>query len=355
MNTMALNEDEVLINRRRAIQQMIQVGTGIAGITAAGGAKSLAQISPSQRAFGVAYTKLTIPVIVRDRRSAFWQTVLSGARKAGQDLGVDVIELGTDSESDAEGQIGILETVIASNPAAIVIAPARSVAVRRPFESAAKKTKMIGIDSDEVSMAFASSLRTNNTQAGRLAADVLADAIKRTYADAEGDVAIITPPVDVGSIDQRAKGFKEQVATKYGALDVVAHKIGDGQASTGFSTMMELISEYPELRGVFVSDLVMAGGAAQALAGKNTNTNGDIINFVGFDADSALVQMLRDGTVAALVVQDPFRMGYEGVKTALAASRNERVPTHVDTDASLVTKANMNSPRSRELLGLKIN
>jgi ribose transport system substrate-binding protein len=99
----------------------------------------------------------------------------------------------------------------------------------------------------------------------------------------------------------------------------------------------------------------MAGGAAQALAGKNMNTSGDIINFVGFDADSALVQMLRDGTVAALVVQDPFRMGYEGVKTALAASRNERVPTHVDTDASLVTKATMNSPRSRELLGLKIN
>jgi hypothetical protein len=39
-------------------------------------------------------------------------------------------------------------------------------------------------------------------------------------------------------------------------------------------------------------------------------------------------------------------MGYEGVETALAASRNERVPTHVDTDASLITKANMNSPRS---------
>jgi ribose transport system substrate-binding protein len=352
---MTLNEDEVLINRRRAIQRMLQVGTSIAGITAVGGAKSLGQISPSQPASGVVYTKLTIPVIVRDRRSAFWQSVLNGARKAGQDLGVDIIELGTNSESDAEGQIGLLETVIASNPSAIVIAPARSDTVRKPIENAAKKTKIVGIDYDEESMAFASSLRTDNTQAGRLAADVLADAIKRTYADAEGDVAIITPLVDVGSIGQRATGFKDQVAAKYGALDVVAHKIGDAQANTGFSTMMELISDYPELRGVFVADLVMAGGAAQALAGKNTNTNGDIINFVGFDADSALVQMLRDGTVAALVVQDPFRMGYEGVKTAHAASRNERVPTHVDTDASLITKANMNSPRSRELLGLKIN
>jgi ribose transport system substrate-binding protein len=354
---MALNhdEDEGSVSRRRAIQRILQVGTSVIGVAAASGAKSLGQSSPSQAPFGVAYTKPTISIIVRDRRSAFWQTVLSGARKAGQDLGVNITELGTDSESDANSQAGMLETAIASNPSAIVIAPVRFGAVSNQIENAARTTKIVAIDSDEESVAFASSLSTDNIQAGRLAADVLADAIKRTYADAEGDVAIITPSIDVASIDERAKGFKEQVATRYGALDVVAHKIGDDQSDAGFSIMMDLISEYPELRGVFVSDLVMASGAAQALAGKKTNTNGDIINFVGFDADSALVQMLQDGTVAALVVQDAFRMGYESIKTALAASRNEHVPTYVDTDASIITKANMNSPRSKELIGLKIN
>jgi ribose transport system substrate-binding protein len=200
-------------------------------------------------------------------------------------------------------------------------------------------------------VAFAS----DNTQAGRLAADVLADAIKRTYADAEGDAAIITPLVDVGLIDQRAKGFKDQVATKYGALDVVAHKIGDAQASTGIqhNDGAHLGVSRAPWRLRLGSGHGRRSGASPGW--QEHNTNGDIINFVGFDADSALVQMLRDGTVAALVVQDPFRMGYEGVKTALAASRNERVPNQVDTDAGRVTKANMNSPRSRELLGLKIN
>jgi ribose transport system substrate-binding protein len=225
----------------------------------------------------------------------------------------------------------------------------------KPIENAAKKTKIVAIDSYEELLVFASSLRIGNIQAWRLAADVLADAIKRTYTDAEGDVAIITPSIDIGSIDQGAKGFKDRVATKYGAFDVVAHKVGDAQANTGVSTMMELVSDYPELRGVFVSDLAMANEAARALAGKKANANGDIINFVGFDADKALAQMLRDGTIAALVVQDPFRMGHEGVVTALASSRSECVPTHVDTDASRVTKANMNSPPSGELFGLKIN
>jgi ribose transport system substrate-binding protein len=50
--------------------------------------------------------------------------------------------------------------------------------------------------------------RFENSQAGRLAADILADEIKRTYADAEGDVAIITSLSGVTSLDQRARGFK---------------------------------------------------------------------------------------------------------------------------------------------------
>jgi hypothetical protein len=85
-----------------------------------------------------------------------------------------------------------------------------------------KRRRSSQIDSYEELLAFASSLRISNIQAGRLAADVLADGSKRTYAGAEGDVAIITPPIDSDPIGQGAKGFN-QVATKYGALDVVAH------------------------------------------------------------------------------------------------------------------------------------
>ena len=47
-------------------------------------------------------------------------------------------------------------------------------------------------------------------------------------------------------------------------------------------------------------------------------------------------------------------MGYEGVKTALAASKGEPVPANVDTCATLVTKANFNSARSQELLQAEV-
>ena len=58
------------------------------------------------------------------------------------------------------------------------------------------------------------------------------------------------------------------------------------------------------------------------------NKTGDKINLVGFDSDDELVKFLQDGTIAALVVQDPFRMGYDGVKIALAASRGETGAGH---------------------------
>ena len=306
-------------------------------------------------AFGapaMAQTKPTISVIVKDTTSVYWQTVLAGARKAGQDLGVDVTELGAQSESDVAGQIGILAKAVASNPAAIVIAPAQFAALGKPIDEAAKKVKIIGIDSAADTKALTSFVATDEMQAGRIAADALANAITKTYADTEGDVAIITASPGSASPDQSAKGFKEQVANKYRALNVLPEKVADAQAATGLSIMKDLVDADRDLRGVFVSNVIMAEGASQVVYNKSS---GDRINYVVFGSDDKLVKSLQDGTIAALVVQDPFRMGYDGVKTALAASKGEKVPATLDTGANIITKANLSSARSQELLNPKIN
>jgi len=306
-------------------------------------------------AFGapaMAQTKPTISIIVKDTTSVYWQTVLAGARKAGQDLGVDVTELGAQSESDVAGQIGILAKAVASNPAAIVIAPAQFAALGKPIDEAAKKVKIIGIDSAADTKALTSFVATDEMQAGRIAADALANAITKTYADTEGDVAIITASPRSASPDQSAIGFKEQVANKYRALNVLPEKVADAQAATGLSIMKDLVDADRDLRGVFVSNVIVAEGASQVVYNKSS---GDRINYVVFGSDDKLVKSLQDGTIAALVVQDPFRMGYDGVKTALAASKGEKVPATLDTGANIITKANLSSARSQELLNPKIN
>lgn len=295
---------------------------------------------------------VTIPIIVKDTTSFYWQIVLAGARQAGKDLGVSVPELGAQSESDINGQISILENAVAGKPAAVVISPTEFKALGKPVDEAAKSVPVIGIDSSADSKAFTSFLTTDNVQGGRIAADGLVAAIKEATGKEEGEIAIITSLPGVGSLDQRREGFLDQIKTKYPGLTVVADRYADGQATTGLNMMTDLITANPNLVGVFASNLIMAQGVGQAIA---ENKLGDKIKVIGFDSDEKTVGFLKEGVLAGLVVQDPYRMGYDGVKTALAVSKGEKVETFVDTGANLVTKANMADPKIDALLNPKVN
>ncbi|MFB9982941.1 ABC transporter substrate-binding protein [Mesorhizobium kowhaii] len=300
----------------------------------------------------VSAADVTIPIIVKDTTSFYWQIVLAGARKAGKDLGVNVPELGAQAETDVNGQVSILENAVASSPAAIVIAPTEFKALGKPIDEAAAKVKVIGIDSGADSKAFTSFLTTDNVQGGRVAADGLAAAIGAANGGkVEGDVALITNAPGAGSLEQRKQGFVEQLKAKYPGLKLVADKYADGQATTGLNIATDLITANPNLKGIFASNLIMAQGVGQAVAENNL---GGKLALVGFDSDENLIKFLNDGVISALVVQDPYRMGYDGIKTALAASKGEKVEANVDTGANLVTKANMKEPKIDALLNPKL-
>ncbi len=294
----------------------------------------------------------TIPIIVKDTTSFYWQIVLAGARQAGKDLHVNVPELGATSEADINGQISILENAVAGKPAAVVISPTQFAALGKPIDEAAKSVKIIGIDSAADSKAFTSFLTTDNVQGGRAAADALGAGIKaKNGGKAEGDVALITSLAGVGSLDQRAHGFKEELVEKFPGLHITSDKVADGQATTGLNIMTDLLTANPDLKGVFASNLIMAQGASQAIS---ENKMQDKVALVGFDNDEKLVKALKDAVIYALIVQDPYRMGYDGIKTALAASKNEKIETKVDTGVNTITKENMTTERSQALLNPKV-
>ena len=118
-------------------------------------------------------------------------------------------------------------------------------------------------------------------------------------------------------------------------------QVSDGQATTGLNIMTDLITAFPNLRGVFADNLIQCQGASQAVA---ENKKGDTIKLVCFDADAKLIGYLKDGTIAALLLQDPYRMGYDGVKTALAASKGEKVPANVSIPAANLVHQGQHGP-----------
>lgn len=289
----------------------------------------------------------TIPLIVKDSTSPYWQTVLAGGCQAAKDLKLNVPRLGPTSEADISGQVSTLENAVSQNPAAIVIAPTSFDGLGPAVDEAASKVKVIGIDSMANSKKFTSFLTTDNVEGGRIAGRALAEAIKAKYGKAEGDVAIMSYIAGPASLRDRIAGFKEVLGKEFPGLKIVTTRVGDGQTTTNLNQTVDILGAMPDLKGIF-ADAVFSGlGAGQAISEAKAN---DRIMLVSFDSSDQLVQWLKDGVLEGLVVQDPYRMGYDGVKTALAASKGEKVEAAIDTGANLVTKANIDDAKIAKLL-----
>jgi ribose transport system substrate-binding protein len=340
---MAKHQSEYSVNRRHALGFTVCAGTSVLWLASGGMRKEFNLVGQSEAASAMAQTRPTIPIVVKDTTAPYWLRVLAGARKAGKDLGVNIAELDAGSETESQ-------TNIIAASAAMIVAPGQSAILGKAAAKAAAKLKIIGIDSADDGLPLTSKVGTDDMAAGRMAADILAERIQKTYADAEGDVALLMAMPGVAALEERAKGFKDQIASRYGALSIVAERSGDGQATTARSIMTDIISSYPELRGIFAVDPITALGAGEAVAESKTNKTGDKINLVGFDADERLVKFLQEGIIAALIVQDPFGIGYEAVKAAFIVAKGEQVPATIHTSVSAITKANMNSARAQELL-----
>ena len=91
-----------------------------------------------------------------------------------------------------------------------------------------------------------------------------------------------------------------------------------------------------------------ASGVIEAMTSLGLNQK---IALVGFDSSVFLLQSLRSGNIDGLIVQDPYRMGYLGVTTAVKHLRGEKVEAAVDTGCVLVTKENRHTPEVEAVVG----
>jgi ribose transport system substrate-binding protein len=147
---------------------------------------------------------------------------------------------------------------------------------------------------------------------------------------------------------QREAGFLDTVRKEFPGLTLlVQDQYAGATTETAYQLAENLISRFPDVEGIFAPNESSTFGTLRALqesglAGK--------VKFVGFDSSPKLVQGLRDGHIHGLVLQNPMRMGYLGVKTMAAHLRGEAVPAVIDTGVTLVTKDIMDNPDIKSLL-----
>lgn len=287
---------------------------------------------------------VTVAVIPKGTTHEFWKTVHAGAVKAGREENAEILWQGPAKEDDRKGQIEVVQNLTSRGIDAIVLAPLDDKALARPVEAAAKRgAKVVIIDSDLKSRAMASFVATDNFAAGKLAAKRMAEALP-----GGGKVVVMRYLEGSASNSRREDGFLEGLKEYAPKCTVISSNQYAGvTAESALRTAQNLLNRFPQAEGVFTPNAPTAFGMLRAL---QTAGKAGKVKLVGFDATAPLLAALKTGEVDALVVQDPFRMGYLGVKTALAARRGEKVEGRVDTGAKLVTAANLAEPAIAELV-----
>ena len=108
-----------------------------------------------------------------------------------------------------------------------------------------------------------------------------------------------------------------------------------------------LLAANGDIAGVFCPNESSTFGMMLALRSRGMLGK---VTFIGFDSSPELVESLKAGEIAALVLQNPIKMGYLAVQAAADALAGKKVEPRIDTGVAIITKENMGSPEHAELL-----
>ena len=292
-----------------------------------------------------------IAVIPMGSTHEFWKTVHAGALKAERELNaagvpVKVIWKGPLREDDRDQQIQVLENFVGRQVNGIMLAPLDSRALVAPVEEAVSvHIPVVIFGSGLRSTAPISFVATDNREGGRMGARRLGQLL-----GGKGNVILLRCQAGSAATEEREAGFLEVMRRDFPEIDLIStDQYGGATRDTARRTSENLLNRFGgEVNGVFASNESSATGMLLAL--RDAGLAGGRVKFVGFDAGDTLLAGLRAGDIQGLVIQDPFSMGYLGVKAVVAAIRGEAVPRTIRTRIGLVTPDNQDDPAIVALL-----
>ena len=307
---------------------------------------------PSTQSAGAA-TKPQIAVIAKSTVNAYWKAVEAGARQAADEANVDILWTGPDAETNHTQQANMVDNMVTRGVNGIVLAPTNVDALVRPVEDAvARGVPVILIDSTLKSDKPISVIATDNYAAGQQAAEALIKAMG-TNRKFGGKVIMLRFLEGSGSTEAREKGFIDRITKEPGlSLADSAYTRGGGSTTDAADTADALLRRFVnnnelQVDGIFASNQPTAIGMLRKLDQFRAQGITIACPYVGFDAHEVLLKGIRDGEIAAIVTQDPKKMGYLGVKSMAAYLKGEKIPPTIATSTLTVTKENIDDPATK--------
>ncbi len=303
--------------------------------------------APTDSSASVAGDKtLQIAMIPKGTTHIFWKSVHFGAEQAAAELGVEVQWRGSQKESDRDQQISVIQGFVNKRVDGICLAPLDSDALVRPVREAGRAgIPVVIFDSglDAPKEDYTCFVATDNFRGGQLAGQTMGEKL-----GGKGNVIVLRYNQGSESTHQREEGFLEAI-TAFPSIKVLS---SDQYAGTTTESAMDkaqqVLNRYAnEVNGIFAVCEPNAEGVLRAL--EDRKLAGKVV-FVGFDASAAMASALRDGKMAAIILQDPVRMGYLSIQSIVKKIRGEAVDSFVDTGVNVATQENIDTPEIQNLL-----
>jgi ribose transport system substrate-binding protein len=320
---------------------VMAVCVALAVVGCSGGPDEKSKPAAPSGTAGAGAKVLKLAVIPKGTTHVFWKSVHAGAAKAAEELGLTVDWQGPIVEDDRESQVRLVETFIQKHVDGIVMAPLDDKALIAPVMAAGKAgIPVVIIDSNLADPnAYVSFVATDNYSGGAMGARRLAEAL----GDAGGKVILLRYQVGSASTENREKGFLDEMA-KHPKIQVISsNQYAGPTVETALANSQALLTKFGEgkVDGIFCPNESSTSGMLRAL---DTSGRAGKVKFVGFDSSPELIEALKKGQLSGLVVQNPYKMGYEGVKTMADHLRGRKVEKLVDTGVVVVTPENLTQP-----------
>jgi ribose transport system substrate-binding protein len=288
---------------------------------------------------------LRLAVVPKSVGLDYWEKVRRGAECAASKLeNVQITWNGVSDETNVAGQVDLLDNYIGQGVNGLVYAATDSTALVDITERASSAgIKVINIDSGtDPQPKGVPLLATNNTKGARLAADALAKAV----GPKGGKVAIVAFHAGSQTNDQRVNGFKKGLK-KHPKLKLVETQYSENDYNQALTVTQNILTAHPDLKGIFAANEASDVGAVEAV--RMSKKLGQV-KIVGWDTSPDELEGVTAGDVYALVTQDPFRMGKDGVETAVKAIRQHQKLKNEDTGVALVTRKNLKQKRVQQMV-----
>lgn len=280
--------------------------------------------------------KKEIAVIVKATDSDFWHSVRSGVDAAATEYNVSVTFDGPENEEDYAVQNQMISDAAARGVDAIVLSAIdydRSADV--VTEAARKGVRIITIDSSVNSPHVSLFIGTDNVAAGKAAGEAAVGSV----ADGEAvRIGLVNYYQRTDNGIRREEGFRAYIDTVARA-EIVESVNVDSNTESAAAAAAALLQSHPEINVLVGFNEWMTLGVGEAI--RRTGT-ADRVHGIGFDTNIRSVEMLESGEMEALIVQNPFAIGYLGIKNAVDCINGE-TPTQktLFTDVISVTKQNL--------------